>query len=362
MVFRVILVLVLIYFNQVNLQIVCFQCEDCEVNPAIAVICEEALSTTEQSSCPTCATEFPDETANTDLTESTESSTTPEITTISYPEVTCPTCAPETESTTNADLTPPTGPVVTPSSTPSLPTGPYTTEGSTLTESTADTTDPDTEPTTEFPLTSSTESTSSSLIPTVETTYEPSPPVTDPTNCPTCPTCNPETDLTPTETDTTLLPVTTSTTSSSTEPTSSDPTCPTCGPEANEQHPTLPTTPKTTAGYTQIVPTFDPLSGNAANEPIDVDAFIAAFLRPEKKHRQRTHVHSSTGENLLAAQERSQLPIYVCTTVDKIVNNRVVTDRGCSIRGQSAAETCTVINNNQPYERCSLCSWSLCNR
>uniref|UniRef100_A0AAG5DWU4 Uncharacterized protein n=1 Tax=Anopheles atroparvus TaxID=41427 RepID=A0AAG5DWU4_ANOAO len=168
----------------VNLQLVCYQCEDCEFQQEVPVVCGDIDYTTPtnptDTTCPTCA---PEPTLP----------TTPELTT-STPETTCPTCAPP--PVTTPIPTTPTPETTCPTCAPTLPTSPI--------------------PTTSTPA--------PTPIPTTSTPE---------TTCPTCAPPPPPTTPIPTTTET-ICPTCAPTLPTSPIPTTSTPTPPA---------PTLPTSP-----------------------------------------------------------------------------------------------------------------------
>ncbi|XP_049280519.1 proteoglycan 4-like [Anopheles funestus] len=277
--------LLVLSLGTVHPQLVCYQCDDCELQQEIPIVCGDVDYTTTtppDTTCPTCA---PEPTLP----------TTPEWTT-STPDTTCPTCA------------------------PTLPTTPIPTT------STPDTTCPTcapTLPTTPIPTTSTPETTCPTCAPTLPTSPIPttSTPVETSTPDTTCPTCAPTLPTTP--------PLTTSTPLSTT--TLPPPT------------PTQPTTPSCPAG---CCPCYGARSTS-------IFAMAASATKNALMDEFEEDIRST---------RQLPLPIYVCYTTERFVNQRRVISRGCTKRQQSLTDTCTQLSGGQTYEQCSLCSWQLCNR
>ncbi|XP_053665410.1 integumentary mucin C.1-like [Anopheles marshallii] len=288
-------VLLVICLGTVHPQLVCYQCDDCELQQEIPVVCGDTYFTTTSppdTTCPTCA---PEPTLP----------TTPEWTT-STPDTTCPTCAPTLPTTPIPTTSTPD--TTCPTCAPTLPTTPIPTT------STPDTTCPTcapTLPTSPIPTTSTPE----------ETTFHTSTPdTTCPTCAPTLPTTHPLTTSTPT-----MPPPT---------PTTPTPTTPT---------PTTPTPPSCPAG---CCPCYGARSTS-----------IFAMAAKATKNSLMDEF-----EDDIRSPRQLPLPVYVCYTTERFVNQRRVISRGCTKRQQSLTDTCTQLSGGQPYEQCSLCSWQLCNR
>uniref|UniRef100_A0A182NB35 Uncharacterized protein n=1 Tax=Anopheles dirus TaxID=7168 RepID=A0A182NB35_9DIPT len=262
----------------VRSQLVCYQCDDCELQQEIPVVCGDiyfptASPTPTDTTCPTCAPE-------------PTPPTTPEWTT-STPDTTCPTCAP-TIPTTPIPTTSTPEETTCPTCAPTLPTSPY--------------------PTTSTPVATS--------IPDT-----------------TCPTCAP------------------------TLPTSPYPTTSTPFPSST----TLPTTPQlTTSTPVPTTPTPVPTpSCPAGCCPCSGSRSTSVFAMAARATKQA--LMDEFEEDVRSARQLP-LPVYVCFTTERYVNNRRVVSRGCTKRQQSLSDTCTLLAGGQVYEQCSLCSWQLCNR
>ncbi|XP_061515821.1 mucin-2-like [Anopheles gambiae] len=314
--------LLVLFLGTVHTQLVCYQCDDCELQQEIPVVCGDIDYTTPlptDTTCPTCA---PEPTLP----------TTPQLTT-STPDTTCPTCA------------------------PTLPTTPLPTT------STPDTTCPTcapTLPTTPMPTTPTPETTCPTCAPTLPTSPFPTtstPMVTPTVPETTCPTCGPTLPTSPYPT--TSTPVVT--------PTVPETTCPTCGP-------TLPTSPyPTTSTPTPTTTTMTP-SPTTPTTPVPTTSTPScpAGCCPCFGARSTsifTMAARATKDALMDELEEDlrsprqlPLPVYVCYTTERFVNNRRVISRGCTKRQQSLTDTCTMLSGGQAYDQCSLCSWQLCNR
>uniref|UniRef100_A0A182VTQ8 Uncharacterized protein n=1 Tax=Anopheles minimus TaxID=112268 RepID=A0A182VTQ8_9DIPT len=256
-------ILLVICLGAAHSQLVCYQCDDCELQQEIPVVCGDVDFTTTSppdTTCPTCA---PEPTLP----------TTPEWTT-STPDTTCPTYIMPSifislladTFTSAVDISP----------APTLPTSPF--------------------PTTSTPVETSTPET-------------------------TCPTCAP------------TLPT-------SPIPTTSTPLITTTLPPPT---PTVPTTPYCPAG---CCPCFGARSTS-------VFAMAASATKNALMDEFEEDIRST---------RQLPLPIYVCYTTERFVNQRRVISRGCTKRQQSLTDTCTQLSGGQTYEQCSLCSWQLCNR
>uniref|UniRef100_A0A182QF85 Uncharacterized protein n=1 Tax=Anopheles farauti TaxID=69004 RepID=A0A182QF85_9DIPT len=284
-------------------QLVCYQCDDCELQQEIPVVCGDITFPTTSPTDPTCPTCAPEPTPP----------TTPEWTT-STPDTTCPTCAP-TLPTTPIPTTSTPEETTCPTCAPTLPTSPYPTT-STPEETTCPTCAP-TLPTSPYPTTSTPEET-------------------------TCPTCAPTLPTSPYPTTSTPQPTTPIPTTPS-PPTTPIPTTPSPPTTPIPTTPSPPTTPYCPAGCC-------PCSGSRST------SVFALAARATKQA-----LMDEFEEDLRSARQLP-LPVYVCFTTERYVNNRRVVSRGCTKRQQSLSDTCTLLAGGQVYEQCSLCSWQLCNR
>uniref|UniRef100_A0A182MGK1 Uncharacterized protein n=1 Tax=Anopheles culicifacies TaxID=139723 RepID=A0A182MGK1_9DIPT len=311
--------LLVICLGTVHSQLVCYQCDDCELQQEIPVVCGDIYVTTTSppdTTCPTCA---PEPTLP----------TTPEWTT-STPDTTCPTCEPTLPTTPIPTTSTPD--TTCPTCAPTLPTSPIPTTSTPVETSTPETTCPTCAPT--LPT---------SPIPTTSTPVETSTPDT------TCPTCAPTLPTSP-------IP----TTSTPVEASTPDTTCPTCAP-------TLPTSPIPTTSTPLITTTLPPPTPTAPTTPYCPVGCCPCF--GARSTSVFAMAASATKNALMDEYEEDirstrqlPLPVYVCYTTERFVNQRRVISRGCTKRQQSLTDTCTQLSGGQTYEQCSLCSWQLCNR
>ncbi|XP_058124408.1 integumentary mucin A.1-like [Anopheles ziemanni] len=326
---RIVFVLFLgLCLQTANLQLVCYQCEDCEFQQEIPVVCGDIDYTTAppptDTTCPTCAPEL-------------TPPSTPEWTT-STPETTCPTCAPEPTLPTTPEPTTATPDTTCPTCAPTLPTTPQPTT------STPDTTCPTCAPT--LPTTP---------IPTTSTPVLTTPIPTTSTPDTTCPTCAPTLPTTPIPTTSTPVPTTPIPTTTTPET-----TCPTCAPPTpttpTQPPPTLPTSPYPTTSTP--APTTEPYCppGCCPCSSARSTSIFAMAARAAKS------AMMDEFEDEIRSPRQLPLPVYVCFTTERYVSNRRVISRGCTKRLQALGDTCERVNGGQTYEQCSLCSWQLCNR
>ncbi|XP_050078323.1 integumentary mucin A.1-like [Anopheles maculipalpis] len=156
-------IVIVLCLGTVHSQLVCYQCDDCELQQEIPVVCGDIDFTTTSppdTTCPTCAPE-PTLPTTPEWTTSTPDTTCPTceptipttpIPTTSTPETTCPTCAPTLPTTPIPTTSTPIPTTATPETTcptcaPTLPTSPIPTTSTPVETSTPDTTCPTCAPT-----------------------------------------------------------------------------------------------------------------------------------------------------------------------------------------------------------------------